>query len=375
MLFRTQSVFMLPVVLLLALLALRGRWKVWLVQVSLVLLGLVLLIAPWLWRNWQVTGQLVFDDPKSQTGVMAQRYNASEGNYDLASEYIIRSDENLKEFSERVNQGILDYMLKNPGEVAHFVSGHLLNAEIDNLLLLPVRDKLTSPGDLLMPNDAFWQSWTGSPSPAQALLILLNVGIFALGVGAAWARRRWAGLALLLMCLSYNASNAIARNSGLRYLIPVDWMTYTYAAIGFLELAVGGLLVLGLPVERLKTALTVQNEETNSGIPSNRQIWFSGALLGLAFLLIGSIPVAAERFFPRRYPLQTQAELAQEVLKNSSIQGSMIDRTPRGRLGRSQGVRIFKGRRSTRVFIKPVSVNQTQPRLAMSCSIFRAAYF
>lgn len=342
MLFRTQSLFILPGVLLLALLALRGRWKTWLAQTGLLLLGLGLVIAPWLWRNWQITGQITFDDPKTQTGVMAQRYHLDDP--DARTEYLIRPDEDLDDFSERVNQGIFSYLLDNPADVARFVSAHWANAQIDNLLLLPVRDGIRAPGDLLSPTEAFWQTWDASPTLSQSLLLAFNLALLALGIGAAYARMRWAGLALLLMNLSYNASNALARNSGWRYLLPVDWMTYTYAALGLMELALGILLVLGIPMTRLKIVLSAGGEESETRQRVTRQTWVSGVFLGLAFVLVGSFPLAVERAFPRRYPLQTEAELVQEVLDHPALRQAGVDLEALEQFARQSGVQMVKGR-------------------------------
>jgi hypothetical protein len=315
MLVRTQSLFILPGVLLLALLALRGRWKTWLAQTGLLLLGLGLVIAPWLWRNWQITGQITFDDPKTQTGVMAQRYHLDDPN--ARTEYLIRPDEDLDDFSERVNQGIFSYLLENPGDVARFVSAHWANAQIDNLLLLPVRDGIRAPGEMFSPTEAFWQSWDGSPTLSQSLLLALNLALLALGIGAAYARMRWAGLALLLMNLSYNASNALARNSGWRYLLPVDWMTYTYAALGLMELALGVLLVLGVPIPRLNTVLTASDEKMKPRRCVPRQIWVSGRFRGWLFVLVGSLPLAAERLSPGAIRSRPRLSCCREVLRSS----------------------------------------------------------
>ena len=40
---------------------------------------LFLSLAPWLWRNWQMTGELIFDNPGSQTANLAMRYNRLNG--------------------------------------------------------------------------------------------------------------------------------------------------------------------------------------------------------------------------------------------------------------------------------------------------------
>ncbi len=247
MLFRTQSMFMLPGVMLLALLVCRWNWSRWLRAVGLVGLGLALTLAPYLWRNWAVTGRLVFDDDKSQTGAMAQRYSLS-GTDD---QYAYRPGEVAQEYSRRITQGIFDFLWTHPGVVAGFVGGHWINAEIDNLLVLPIRFGIADPRELLAPLRPTWQDWNGTLESWQLLLFLVNIGIISLGVGAAWARAGWPGLAPLLANLSYNASNALARNSGGRYLLVVDWVTLIYFAMGLLEIAIVGLALLRVSPERI----------------------------------------------------------------------------------------------------------------------------
>lgn len=348
MLVRTQSVFMLPFVLLFALFGLsqatpwRTRALLWLRQVAWLILGLFLAIAPWLWRNWQVTGQLAFDDPKTQTGVMAQRLNLSEEGYrpDLA----MQPAEDLKSFSNRMNQTLVQFILANPERIIGFVSAHTLNAEIDNLLLLPVRSDLSDPGELLMPSRAFWQEWQGNPSGWQALLMALNLAVIAIGMGAAWTRHRWAGLALLMMNLSYNGSNALARNSGWRYLLPVDWITYVYASLGLMELAIALLLVLGFPIVRLSPLLSSAPGESGQAQRwkyRNRVIIF---LSGLTFFLVGSFLPLAERVVSQRYPVQSRDELADELLRNPLLAQSGLSGDAVERFLSQPEARIFKGR-------------------------------
>ncbi len=348
MLVRTQSVFMLPFVLLFALFGLSGGapWRarlfLWLRQVGWVALGLFLAIAPWLWRNWQVTGQLAFDDPKTQTGVMAQRLNLSEQGYrpDLA----MQPTEDLQSFSNRMNQNLFQFMLAYPERILGFLSAHTLNAEIDNLLLLPVRSGLADPRELLMPTQAFWEEWRGNPSGWQALLMALNLAVISIGIGAAWARHRWAGIALLLMNLSYNGSNALARNSGWRYLLPVDWITYVYAGLGLMELAFAILLIMGVPQVRLSPLLSSLPGEHSrlSGWKNNQRV--ITILAGLAFLLVSSVLPLVERVVPPRYPLQTQDALADELLANPLLVQSGLHRDKVASFLAQPGARILKGR-------------------------------
>lgn len=345
MLFRTQSMFMLPAVLLLALFIYRFRWERWLRAAALVGLGLALTLAPWLWRNWTVTGRLAFDDDKSQTGAMAQRYSLS--GYD--DSFSSRPGEDARAYSTRVTQGIFRFLLAHPDVVAGFVSAHWINAEIANVLVLPVRSGVADLRELIMPLRATWQDWNGALSPWQAVLFATNLGLVALGVGACWVRLGWQGIVLLLINLSYNFSNALARNSGGRYLLVVDWVMLIYAAVGLMEIAIAVLVVLRVSPQRISALLAKQPTPEEAPISAVRlgkkaRLWPAGAAIALVFLLFGSLPVLAERLIPARYPPQTRAALVEEALQSANRAQSGLEQAALATFLTEPGVTLVKGR-------------------------------
>lgn len=338
MLFRTQSMFMILAVLLAALFVYRGRWDRWLRSVGLVVLGLALIVTPWLARNYSVTGQVAFDDSKSQTGSMAARYSL-DGN-DLS--FMNRPGEDPREYSGRVTKGIFDFLFAHPGIVAGFVTAHFVNAEIANVFVLPVRNGLAATRELLMPSNAFWEFWRGTLAPGQLLLFLLNLGLIALGVGAGWRRLGWAGLIPLLSNLSYNFSMSLARNSGGRYLLAVDWAAYLYAAVGLVEIAAAVLAVLGIDPRRLASLLASKGEMGSE--PSSPARVRSSVLIALALVAVGSILPLVELVVPQRYADRAPETLAAEVLQDARLAQSGINPVALERFLAQPGARIIEGR-------------------------------
>lgn len=342
MLFRTQGIFLLPAVLLAALLLLRRRRGAWLRSVLLLVIGLGLAVAPWLWRNWETKGELAFDDPKSQTGAMAARYSLD--GHD--PRYTYQPGEDVQAYADRVTHGIFEFIFTHPNVVARFVTAHFLNAETANVLVLPVRAGLNSPAELWMPTEAFWEFWQGDFTAGQAALFFLNLGLIALGVGACWARLGWAGLVPLLANLSYNFSMALARNSGGRYLLAVDWVAVLYAAVGLLEISLAVCAALGLSPRRLALLLAGARssaawaEQTRPRIWMRRHPWMFGLSTGLAFLLMGAFPLAVERLAPVRYPQASQDQLLEEALRAAPS----LDRSAAERFLAQPGAGIVKGR-------------------------------
>jgi hypothetical protein len=338
-LFRTQTLLILPGLLILALLVLRGHWRVLLVAGVLILSGLFLAVAPWLWRNAQITGKIVFEDPNSQIRVIASRYSLEPANL----RFLQRPGESLSELTTRANQEIAKFTMAHPGYVARFISSHFINAEIDNLQLLPLRDGLVEWKEILIPITAFWEKWDGSPSLPQSLLLMIYLGLIVFGMAAAWVRAGWAGMVPLLLNLSYNASSSIARSSGGRYLLPADWAVFVYIAIALMEIAITVYLVLGTPPARLSPLLTQKSSTQKQGSIS-RWNWRSIAGLGLLIIFIGSLPLMAERFIPRRYPIQTKTELISELIHSQQVLNSGVNLVKLEKFLLQPDTQITKGR-------------------------------
>ena len=341
MLFRTQSLVMLPGVLLLYLIIVRFKVRVWAAPVAVVFVGLALGVAPWLARNALVTGQLAFDDVKTQTGVLAQHYSLN--GKDLA--FSQQPGEDVSSYTDRVNEGITGFILAHPGVVIGFTADHFFHSEIANLLVLPLRGELRSLSELWLPTWAFWEQWTRALSLGDVLLLLLNLGIISVGLGAAWVRSGWAGMALLVMNFSYNFSQSAARKTGWRYLLPVDWVSYTYAAVGLLEISLSVLLLLGAGRGRASWGLSLFSPRFDVPVrPSSKGQPRALALAALGVVLVGCLPLIAEFSVARRYPLEKQAHLAVDIATSPLLPAGMIDRAALDAFARQPGTQVVMGR-------------------------------
>ncbi len=264
---RTQSAIVLPVVLLAAWLAIK-KPRIALRGSLFLLAGVALAVAPWLWRNWSLTGGLVFDNPASQTMVLAQRYSGL--NFEDVIPYL--PGETDSQYSSRMLQIALDGIRRDPGQALHTMANHFLNNEIDNVLLLPLRNDLHSLSELWQPTRAFWQDWTGQPSPGQAILLAAYLGLLGLGLAACWQKAGWAGLLPLGINLGYNLWTGIFRSSGGRFLVPVDWTATFYFAAGLVTLSGGLLLLLSRTRQAMLDYLaTASPGRTGEGLPAMDQ--------------------------------------------------------------------------------------------------------
>jgi hypothetical protein len=290
MLLRSQSMFVAPGIILLALFVMLAErtgaspirtvvvLKKWVVQSVLFGAGAALAIAPWLARNYSVTGQLSLDDP-AQVLSIASMYSGGTptSNYDLFE----------GQSPSEIGAYVTDTILHRPGYVAGFVGNQFLGNLIDTLLVLPIfarYDGLSTPIYL------YWYDWTGHPSAANIALFLVYLAVIAVGIAAAWKRLRWAGLLPLVFYLLYVFSTSLARYSGWRYIFPADWVGYFYFALGFIELATGVCALFGFvaQIANLRKAAPRQ-------IGNLTYIAFAGLIL-----FIGGLPWIVETRVPQR---------------------------------------------------------------------------
>ena len=352
MLVRTQSAIAIPIILLAAWLvikqprlALRGS--------LLLLAGVALAVAPWLWRNWRLTGGPIFDNPASQTMVLAQRYSGL--NFEDVIPYL--PGETDSQYSRRMLQIALDGIRRDPVQALHTVANHFLNNEIDNVLLLPLRSDLLNLAELWQPTRAFWQDWDGQPSSGQALLLAAYLGLLGLGLAACWRKAGWAGLLPLGLNLGYNLWTALFRSSGERFLVPVDWTATLYFAAGLVTLSGGMLLLLSRTRQGMLEYLA-QPQTLSPTLPQHPFEWpkrrgmelrippllgegrvrvFALLFSALLILAIGSSLPLAEHVVPQRYPPTSQATLLAH-LSSADPQGQTQA------LAQAPGALVLRGR-------------------------------
>ena len=208
-------------------------------------------------------------------------------------------------------------ILAHPIEAARAIVGHFVNNEIGSILVFPIRFKILDFNELIWPAMPFWQDWAGSLTTAQALILLANLGIIAAGLAAATKRFGAVGLAPLIVNLAYNFSTAVFRSSGARFILPVDWVTILYYALGAAEIAIWCLILHGHKTSsagKFQAFPSISQASTSS--PNSKFLTWQLGLTGLVFLLVGlSLPLS-EVVFPARYPPQSAEQLKNQLVLN-----------------------------------------------------------
>jgi len=298
LLLRTQSMLILPVIILFAILTSRithlrlerSRRDI-LRDLFSFILGLAFTITPWLTHNYLQTGKFTFDAP-FQYKVLASQY-AYTGNLDL---------QNYDFAGKGLGQILIEFAVKDPKFVFGFISNHFLAAQVDGLLALPLIKPFNG---LFEPINLYWTSWNGNLEWYNVLLLIFYLAVIAIGLAAAWRRLRWAGLLPLAFNFAYVMATAIGRFSGWRYDLPADWVPYFYFGIGFAEIITFIALLFGAR-ENIRAERNVEDTQSKRALPEM-------IILALVFAFIGGLPWLAKGIVSPRYADQSLSTLSAQI--------------------------------------------------------------
>ena len=298
----------------------------------------MLVISPWVIRNWIITDNLIFDNPESQTLNLALRYGRlNEIKVDLDRD----SGETTAEYNQRLNQMASDVFWADPLHSFWGISNAFLNHCINNILMFPLRYDLKSPQEIITPVDAFWEEWEGNATFIQSMLMAFYILLFGLGVTAAWHRYAMVGLLPLILNLLYNLWTSLALLSGQRFMVTMDWSIYLYYMIGLFSL-VGAYQAL-LNNGRLKTINWFEKKEGKKDTRIHTGFWFY-AIFGLSFLFIGGLPPLVERVFPNEYPNLSNEQVVTKISGKAALIQSNFDLACLQRLDKKNLLNFVQGR-------------------------------
>jgi hypothetical protein len=283
LLFRTQSVTILPLLFILAWFAFQRKTGEWVKAGMVFGAAMIFAVLPWLTHNYTIVGKFSFDDPR-QVAVIYSQYSFTD-NLDLSQ---------FDPERDSVRERIVSFTLENPAYVANFFFTHFLNTEIGGLLTLPLIKPFNG---LQAPLNLYWMEWDGSIEWYNLLLIIIYLAVIAVGLGAAWRRMGWLGLVPLVFNLGYALSNGIARFSSWRYNLPVDWVAYFYFAIGIIELLGGLSLLFGVKSEKVFPPAA----KTEARTFAFRDFRPAHIFILFAFMFVGAIPWLAKGLAQPRY--------------------------------------------------------------------------
>ncbi|MEW5872406.1 MAG: glycosyltransferase family 39 protein [Chloroflexota bacterium] len=335
-LLRTQALILLPVTWLFLAWIYRRQWKRFGIASATLLLGFLLVVSPWIYRNRVNTGVITFDHPK-QAGMVTQRYRVEMEDY-----FPRLPGESDKAYKTRLESTLGSFILAHPTAVTRFITAHFINSEVASLNTLPQCFGYRPFQDTLQDCRSFWHPITGN-TLVGSLALVADLALVIVGLVACWKNWKLVGLIPAVYHLVYNLSNALARNSARRYILPVDWVLYFYFSVGIIEL----LFWLARPLHSGQSPFSEISQAFRQGSPgphNARPRLRTGILFTGLFFLIGlSLPLS-EIIVPPRYPAYSQPELVQNILAMPLVQDLPLEPQALRAFTRGDSAIVIQGR-------------------------------
>ena len=294
-LIRSQVQLLLPIALVGIMLSKQAGWRSILRNSLVFLIGTLVVVAPWVWRNYQVSGRAVVEYQEFYTRIIASSYSSLPNDVDMIV------GESVEQYRARMRHLIIDFIIRNPQEVARFYSSYFFHNEISSVIYLPMSFQFQNIYAYVK-GMGFWFAPLAALPRDILLNFFLSFAAIALGIGTAFARTRWVGLMPLLFHFGYSFSVAPVRMSGWRYILPVDWVSYLYFSIGLAQITI---IVLGLFSGKPEPQIMDEESHAPSMVrPRTVFTLMALAAIGLSFPLL-------EVGIPQRYPALDPADLVQ----------------------------------------------------------------
>ncbi len=306
MLIRSELAAMIPFVGLGSLFVLARKPVYWIRGMSMVILGCVLVISPWIWRNWQTLGTPFLDVPGDhldfiEFGDVIDQEGMANSNVE------VKVQQRPADPSQKSDR---PYSQVEPIGFVENLANHIVNGSVQSVLFLPMSSRMTyavadlyqnytlekflrnccSPETYVRKLPYWWSDWDGALAPQSTVSMLFVMLFLALGyvaVKRTHGARVWVPI---FAWIAHLVIYALIRRSGGRFILEIDWIILMFYGIGIIEM---GKLFFGKLIDR---------NSTNRYLEAPRPVrmpHFSFLALGL-FLVGFTLPIA-ENLFPERY--------------------------------------------------------------------------
>jgi phosphatidylserine synthase len=239
---RTNTLMLLLLIPFYAILKFLPEWRPWLVSSFLLILAAFAVTLPWELRNQSLGGQIYSSIFAKFQDVIQQRYiPPSEPESFLPREQTLSlvSFQQLQALTILRPEVSIAQTAKPCDQVTCFVSNHFLHNILTSILIFPTSPVLDDLRHTVRESFPYWDPrWDGKFTIPTLLFFVLNIFFITLGISVAWKQWRLVGLAPLVLFIFYDLSNGLARTSGGRYIVPIDWIVTIYFLIGVFQVIV-----------------------------------------------------------------------------------------------------------------------------------------
>jgi len=349
MLIRLESVLLIPVAGLMALVTLWDKKTILLKSSGFLIFGVILVISPWMYRNWYYTGDIYLNRPDNRIGLLRESFQRlreeirGEGSFIYPEEIGRSRDFRESEQTASIHKGhgpiqasALPRNMRGLSTVIHEISeedlnisilDHLTNNLVQSVISLPSNPLflnvdylskaaigkaeryygglLYSPEKYVRSLPYWWNEWDGSIPPQSFLLVIVNIFLISNGIFVIFRHEKRGFWLLLMLYGVFVGLYSLIRRSGGRSLQISDWVVLVFYSAGLMNLFYRVWVCLSNHSEGL-ISLRSDLRLKVLDLPDH----YSGYVMGcvaLGLLFLGSLPPLAEVVFHDQYP-ETEME-------------------------------------------------------------------
>ena len=383
MLIRAEMGILIIFVSLGALFVLRGNLASYVRGMVAISLSIIVVISPWIWRNWKKSGQIYLDRPGNRIDLIGDTIKKKPNVPKEEEHYYFRDNfryektilqkqpgnDSVEYIEYSKSAGIKLQSLPmvdlvdqgdNYGSSLDLILNHITNQMVQSVVYLPsvplrldidfiskmIIGKVGkyyggffySPESYVKSLPYWWKNWDGTIANASKIPILVNLALISIGISGVWRREKWVVGVPILALLGHFMIYALTRRSGGRFIQEVDWITAFFFSIGLIELSVSSLnWVLNKKEIQFQTGTDVFSP------PSFLRSYMFRGLILVTLLAVGSIPPLTEQFVPNAYSKPELEEKISFLLQNGASPLSTEEKNPIAAL-QSNGGTVIWGR-------------------------------
>jgi hypothetical protein len=329
--------------------------KLWLKYALLITLGLLLFLAPWIWRNWRRTGLAYLERPSERLAFVLVRSQLDLGGQPPAAAATPGGSQTSS------NAGAL--FLRR-------MRSHYINSQAQAFLIFPDAFRLldSTVGYLEQEKSArfwkaccsredyisrftfwMWRKWEGAIPVESVVPISVNLLLIVIGFVRLWRWKSPGGIFLFLVSVGYYVLTSGVRVSGGRFVQIVDWIWIVYFSVGLehiVEWTVTSLSGAKLPGWLIAAVNAPEAAAFSTPTPSRTPLQVYAGI-GVAIIFLGaSLPTAEALIKPRYTEQSKQAWLdelkhSEELRRNYPALSATLDNIQPGNLQVLQGRALY----------------------------------
>ena len=372
----TAVLFLSVAIVAAAILNIRKYFLQWIYSLLLITVGILLIISPWIYRNWALTGSIFLDSPFHRADLLAQRFldttnlgtlltptpsgevpfstpspnaTALESteppvttqtplDESISPTITPPSPENI--FVLVLSQSF-ETISEHPKQTLLSISSHFLNNQIQFLLISPTLSRgfnsiiefaghhsitkfYTSCCSEItyIKQLPYWWKWDGYFKPHELFLLLINILVLSFGILASWRKKGALSIVPLVFVFFYTTFHSLLRNSGGRYLLPVDWASISYYSIGITYITENAINCYQNKIKKRDIPTSTVRATQNQQAGNSSMRWKSGIATAILLLLVGATIPLTEKAIPEKYTQAKQQEMLDAFMQSELVNQS-----------------------------------------------------